>query len=527
MKISRKLYAGFATVIALAVIVGIIGIAGMQKLKLSEFSMYEKQVVGMEQAGKAAFLFEQIRFNCRLAVISSFVINSHYDDKKGVFDIKKQFESNVAVFRKSMEAYRRFATTDEMLSFHEHIMDQFENGYLPAARQIIDKSINDIPYHNGRLHIYVMLSSITDMADRIANLMTGMTELNVAIAKQTSISNAALTRWFIALQMLLLVLALAFAVFTAFYIVKSIMAPINESADVLNKIAAGNFDARVTGNYGGEFAIIKDSLNIAAAAIKKHTSTISGAEYASRIQNNLLPPESVFEEAFSDYHVIWKPRDTVGGDIYWIKNFDEGTVLCVCDCTGHGISGALLTMLVVSVLEGVAVQPDNCSDTANIIWKIDERLVKVFKVKTGDGCDLAVLFIARDGSITLSAGHTNVFVCNGKDVQRIRGQKIFVGDGNLSSKDDIKTLHIPANPDNKFYIASDGLFDQPGGEYSVPFGYKAFEKIILENHDERQSFISGKIWTAFEEYRGTEPRVDDFELITFKPQAGIISYGFV
>jgi len=72
---------------------------------------------------------------------------------------------------------------------------------------------------------------------------------------------------------------------------------------------------------------------------------------------------------------------------------------------------------------------------------------------------------------------------------------------------------------NKFYLASDGLFDQPGGKLSVsiPFGYKTFEKMILLNHGEKQSVISDNILNAFEEYRGNEPRVDDFELITFKP----------
>jgi serine phosphatase RsbU (regulator of sigma subunit) len=177
------------------------------------------------------------------------------------------------------------------------------------------------------------------------------------------------------------------------------------------------------------------------------------------------------------------------------------------------------------------VRPNNCAAPADIIWRIDERLVQVFEGrKTNDseikdGCDIAVLFIAKDGKVTLSSGHINVFVCNGKEVQRIKGQKIFVGEGNLNSKDDIKTIHIPADPANKFYIASDGLFDQPGGATSGPFGYKAFEKIILENHAEKQSTISDKIWAAFEEYRGVEPRVDDFELIMFKPQEGIVSHG--
>jgi serine phosphatase RsbU (regulator of sigma subunit)/ABC-type amino acid transport substrate-binding protein len=248
-----------------------------------------------------------------------------------------------------------------------------------------------------------------------------------------------------------------------------------------------------------------------------------GISYANKIQRNLLPSDSVLEESFSDYSVIWEPRDVVGGDIYWIKQFNEGTLLCVCDCTGHGTPGALLTMLVVSALESV-VEAGNCADTADIIWSIDVRLAHVLNANAGrdtggfdinDGCDLAVLFIAKDGGVSLSSGHINVFVSDGKKVSRFKGQNFYVGEGNLNGIGDIETIHIPANPFNKFYIASDGLFDQPGGELSRPFGYKAFEKIILENHDEKQNVISDKIWAAFEEYRGAEPRVDDFELITF------------
>jgi len=260
--------------------------------------------------------------------------------------------------------------------------------------------------------------------------------------------------------------------------------------------------------------------------IRKQSRIImDGIDYSNKIQRNLLPPNSLLSAAFTDYSVIWEPRDVVGGDIYWAKRFDKGTVLCVCDCTGHGTPGALLTMLVASALESI-VQPDNCDDTASIILQIDQRLANVFSVKaagreTGvhnikDGCDLAVLFIANCGEVTFSSVHTNVFVCDGRKVQRMRGQKFFVGEGNIKTKESLKTTKIPAGPDNKFYIATDGLFDQPGGAASLPFWYDRLEEIVLKNHSEKQSVISGKIWKAFEEYRGTEPRVDDFELITFK-----------
>ena len=260
-------------------------------------------------------------------------------------------------------------------------------------------------------------------------------------------------------------------------------------------------------------------------------AVISSIEYASRIQTNLLPCESAFGKAFSDYSIIWKPRDIVGGDIYWIKNFEKGTVLCVCDCTGHGTPGALLSMLVVSVFEAVITE-NNCRDTAQIIWELEKRLTTALNSKSfneenrglniKDGCDLAVMFIAKDGSVTSSSSHTHIFICDGKNVTQIRGQRIFVGEGNLKSKDEIKTVNTSANRDSKFYIASDGLFDQPGGaaagESGVPFGYTLFKQLILENHNKNQTVISDKIWTVFEEHRGETPRVDDFELITFKPR---------
>jgi PAS domain S-box-containing protein len=247
--------------------------------------------------------------------------------------------------------------------------------------------------------------------------------------------------------------------------------------------------------------------------------------YASKIQRNLLPRDAVLETAFTDHSIIWKPRDIVGGDIYWAKQFDKGTVLCVSDCTGHSTPGALLTMLVISALESI-VWPSNCDDTAGIILQLDRRLAETLNVDAGakhgimdidDGCDLAVLFIAKDGSVTFSSGNFNVFVCDGRGVQRFKGQKIFVGEGKLINKDEVEVCTVPANPNNKFYIASDGLYEQPGGGHGKSFGLKTLLHVMLEYHNEKQSVITEKIWAAFEEYRGAEPRVDDFELIAFKP----------
>jgi len=279
---------------------------------------------------------------------------------------------------------------------------------------------------------------------------------------------------------------------------------------------------------------VKTELKRAAREAEKarHTAETAMEEmrssilYARKIQQHRLPKNADLQKIFTDGSMMWHPSEIVSGDMTWIKQFDRGTTLSVFDCTGHGTPGALLTMLVSSALDAV-VTPENCDDTADILWQLDQKLTEAFKVEAGagetggsdfiSGCDPAVLFITPKGDITISSGRMGVFVCNGKEVTRIRGQKIFIGDGSIDGKESINTISIPADPDNKFYIATDGLFDQPGGENSAPFGYRRLEKIMLENHNKTLTCVSQKIWQEYQAHKGEEHQVDDVQLIAFKP----------
>jgi len=343
------------------------------------------------------------------------------------------------------------------------------------------------------------------------------------------------TRAIIILAACVILLLTIIVLFTVNGVTKALSATIRYAETVSH----GDLEAELSVRRVDEIGVLAVSLHDMVVSLKhmilvamqktseaeEATKTIiQGINYASKIQRDLLPRNYAFDKAFADYCIIWKPRDIVGGDIFWLKNFERGTILCVCDCTGHGTSGAMLTMLVVSALES-CIWPSNCHDTAEVIWQIEQKLVSNFNVNSGernldeiqDGCDLAVLFIARDGSVGVSSGHIPVFVCDGKEVHQIKGQRIAVGEGRLKSKDEINVVRIEAKADNTFYIGTDGLFDQPGGPLSIPFGYGTFKRIILSNHGEKLSVISDKLWGAFEEYRGEETRVDDIQLISFKP----------
>jgi serine phosphatase RsbU (regulator of sigma subunit) len=351
------------------------------------------------------------------------------------------------------------------------------------------------------------------------------------------------SNWLAMFNIILAVVMIVVQAIIIWLIVRGITKALTTTVKYSEAVAKGELNSTLTLEREDELGVLAQSLREMVNELK-HMITIAdnktaeaeaaaamimeSISYASKIQRNLLPSDAVFKKSFSDYHVIWEPRDVVGGDIYWAKNFSDGTVLCVCDCTGHGTPGALLTMLVVSAFESI-IKEERHTDTAEIMYLLDQRLATVLNVNNDgtinhtitdikDGCDLAVLFIANNGTITFSAGNTNIFVCNGEEVTRYRGQSIFIGEGKIKDKATVQVQQIPVDSRNSFYITSDGLSDQIGGEKNRQWGYREFRRIVLENHHESQAVIASKIWEAFKAHQNIQPRRDDFELITFKPK---------
>lgn len=271
------------------------------------------------------------------------------------------------------------------------------------------------------------------------------------------------------------------------------------------------------------FVDITNLMQLQRELKEKNDTILSSLAYACKIQKNLLPAQAELDSVFQDHAVIWSPKDMVSGDIYWMKRFAQGTVLCVADCTGHGIPGALLTMLVSTTLDHI-VKEENCGDPARLMYELDRHSAQLLHtgnhtdgslIEIRDGCDIAVLFIARNGSVTFSSAGIPLFLSDGKEVRRYRGQRMHIGEGMLKGPEQVEKRYIPAG-EHTFYLASDGLFDQIGGSDSRPFGYQNFQRLVLEGHGASMQEIAQRIWNAFEGHRGEQPRRDDLELIAFR-----------
>lgn len=213
-----------------------------------------------------------------------------------------------------------------------------------------------------------------------------------------------------------------------------------------------------------------------ALADKNRMMTESVA-YANRIQQAVLPSTAVLQDAFAEYLTYWKPRDGVGGDFYWVKREADTDALWVAvgDCSGHGVPGALMTMLSVSLLDRIVeqVQPGTGSP-AQVMRKLNALLQDTLGQKerdgqTDDGLDLGLFRIHGDRMQYAGAGIL-LFVQDAEGIRLIRGDKPRIG-YRRTPLDTAYTDHeMQAGADGVYYLATDGIPDQNGGPKKLSLG---------------------------------------------------------
>ncbi len=261
-------------------------------------------------------------------------------------------------------------------------------------------------------------------------------------------------------------------------------------------------------------------------AIHKHTK--ESIEYASIIQSALLPEETIFNKYFSDYFIHWMPKDTVGGDIYFFEELRHNNefLLMYIDCTGHGVPGAFVTMLVKAVEQQIIADINNGNEDvspAKILTIFNtniKHLLKQDKLTTDSnaGFDGGIIYYNKDENILkFSGAETPLFyIDETNECKMIKGNRHSVGYKSSDINYEFKEHYIKVQDGMKFYLTTDGYIDQNGGEKSFPFGKNKFKSLIEKNHnksfkDQKRNFIS-----SLYSYQGNEERNDDITLIGFQ-----------
>lgn len=248
---------------------------------------------------------------------------------------------------------------------------------------------------------------------------------------------------------------------------------------------------------------------------KKHIT--DSIEYAKRIQTALLPSLELFSDTL-EHFVLFKPRDIVSGDFYWVEEIDGKLLIIAADCTGHGVPGAFMSMLGVSLLneiilnEGI-VRPDQILNVLRkkIIIALKQETDSVIK----DGMDMTVCLLDLQNEELLFSGANNpLYLIRDGELTKIRGDKMPVA---IHEVMDSFALHkVDLRKGDTFYTFSDGYADQFGGPLQKKFLIKNFRELLVSVQNLSMIDQGKKLDETFEDYRKDVEQVDDVVIIGVK-----------
>jgi serine phosphatase RsbU (regulator of sigma subunit) len=262
----------------------------------------------------------------------------------------------------------------------------------------------------------------------------------------------------------------------------------------------------------------------------KNQLIIENISYASVIQNSLLPDISFIKNHAADAFVIWKPRDIVGGDIYWFIPQEDGFCIAVIDCTGHGVAGAFMTIAVNQILNQI-FEESNPKSAAEVLNKLNSIFKDTFyKFNNGEhfhaGLDIGICIVDKvSKQLTYSGGHMSLFYCAKGELKEIRGINRSIG-YNIESKrnkrrKEFTDIVIDYLPGDSFYMSTDGFIDQNGQFNIYPFGIDNFTKVLQDNIEEPFEKQKHNIWNSLVEYMGNEEQRDDITIVAIKLEDSI------
>ncbi len=248
---------------------------------------------------------------------------------------------------------------------------------------------------------------------------------------------------------------------------------------------------------------------------QKNRDISDNIEYSKRIQGAIMPPESFMQSLIPESFIIFKQRDVIGGDFYWCEKIGTKIFVAVGDCTGHGVSGALMSILCSNIITQ-AVQFHNMFDTGLILDFLNKRIKESLHQYGGkeeivlDGLDVSLLVIDLKYKVLMFSGAMhNLYLMRGEELTELKGNRIPIGGIASEMTNRFTTQMYLLYPDLRIYMSSDGYFDQFSGSTIKKFSKARFKKMLEEMKDMPMSEQKAFLWKNHEEWRGSANQTDD------------------
>jgi serine phosphatase RsbU (regulator of sigma subunit) len=242
--------------------------------------------------------------------------------------------------------------------------------------------------------------------------------------------------------------------------------------------------------------------------------------YAGMIQNTFMPERDFLSSLTSDHFVLFLPRDIVSGDFYYAFNSPQFTCIAAGDCTGHGVPGALLSIMGISFLNEIL--QSQCSPRANRILNLmREKVMKALhqtgvRSETKDSIDIGLCIVDNERTTLQFAGANRplIRIRNGEPAE-FKADKMTIGVAPLKEQSFLN-VDMELLPGDKFYLFSDGFADQFGEVTDKKFKLIHFKRILESVASLPMHIQKSHLEVAFNEWKGTSRQIDDVLVFGFQ-----------
>jgi PAS domain S-box-containing protein len=250
----------------------------------------------------------------------------------------------------------------------------------------------------------------------------------------------------------------------------------------------------------------------------KNRKITESINYAKRIQGAILPNNAVIRQILPDSFILYKARDVVSGDFPWFINVGDTIFFAAVDCTGHGVPGALISLIGYFLLNDI-VKGRKISDPGEILDQLDKSVTKTLRQdsddsKTKDGMDIALCKIELSkNKVSYAGAHRPLYYMNGLELEEVKGNKFPIGGGIYKNQTKFTSTTIDVKKGDSIYFCSDGFPDQFGGPDNRKYGPKRLRDAIVQYHESSMTEIYKKIDDDWTEWKGDQKQTDDVLLI--------------
>ncbi|MBK6833047.1 MAG: SpoIIE family protein phosphatase [Bacteroidetes bacterium] len=252
----------------------------------------------------------------------------------------------------------------------------------------------------------------------------------------------------------------------------------------------------------------------------KNKEITDSINYAKRIQEAILPNTNFLKKNFSDGFVLYQPKDIISGDYFFFHETEEYRYVAAIDCTGHGVPGAMMSVIANSLLKEVFFNKQ-LGNPAEILFSLDELLFEALNKDNGngdemryDGMDIALCAVnKKTNELNFAGAMRPIYVRKGNELIEIKGSKFPLGFHHIKKDFELQTLSLEKG--DAVYLFTDGYCDQFGGDKNKKLNRKAFKELLLSisdmNGDEQEAFLE----YSFKNWKQETEQTDDILLIGF------------